>query len=374
MFMQRHIRNGIGYGAVLLPLAAALGAGSAPPLSGDRAGEAAVEPAAPAPSPPRLVHERDADLRPLRVTPVTEADAGEPDRARPFAPGRSHFTVRFRNRALPYRVMGVTALPGEAIRVAVPEGDGPYRLSSQAGDAVEDEAARSWTWRAPDAPGVYALQVTDTRTFRFVHMNVFVLHPRGSAVGGVLNGYRIGSYPANPLGGDPDYLPPAGFAEVRQDEQDILVSPHFTVGQFLCHQPGEPKYLALSQPLIVKLEAVLEAVNGAGFEAPTLHVMSGFRTPHYHRRVLGRRTTYSRHMWGDAADVFVDVDGNHVMDDLNGDGAVGISDARLFAGLVEEVEDSPGPGVKVGGLGIYRGSRVSGPFVHVDARGERVRW
>ena len=49
---------------------------------------------------------------------------------------------------------------------------------------------------------------------------------------GLLNGYRIGSYPARPLNGNPLYLPPRGFVEVTDQNEDERLSPSFRLGQF----------------------------------------------------------------------------------------------------------------------------------------------
>ena len=61
-------------------------------------------------------------------------------------------------------------------------------------------------------------------------------------------------------------------------------------------------------------------------------VMSGFRTPQYN--ATGGDTTgrdeLSRHMFGDASDVFVDNDGDGRMDDLNGDGRIDYRDAQVI--------------------------------------------
>jgi hypothetical protein len=101
--------------------------------------------------------------------------------------------------------------------------------------------------------------------------------------------------------------------------RDVLVSPHFVLGDFLCKQPGEPRYVALSVPLLGKLEAIAEALESRGVAPGSLRVMSGYRTPAYNA-AIGNKTVYSRHLWGDAADIYVDADGDGGMDDLNGDG------------------------------------------------------
>jgi uncharacterized protein YcbK (DUF882 family) len=101
--------------------------------------------------------------------------------------------------------------------------------------------------------------------------------------------------------------------------------------------------------------------------------MSGFRTPWYNR-AIGNTTDYSRHLWGDAADVYVDRDGDGDMDDLDGDGRVDLDDARILAAFVDQVERDAESHLPVGGMGLYRRNAAHGPFVHVDARGTRARW
>ena len=103
--------------------------------------------------------------------------------------------------------------------------------------------------------------------------------------------------------------------------------------------------------------------------------MSGFRTPEYNAKGVGRRggrAKDSRHQYGDAADVFVDNDGDGRMDDLNHDGRVDTRDVRIIIGAVERVE-ARHPDL-VGGAGLYRATRSHGPFAHVDVRGTRARW
>jgi hypothetical protein len=189
---------------------------------------------------------------------------------------------------------------------------------------------------------------------------------------GVLEGYAIGRYVQTPLRGDPAYLPPAGFVEVSDDDAGLLVSPRLTLGQFLCKQPGDPRFVALSPPLLEKLEAILDGVAAEGWDPASLVVMSGFRTPAYNR-AIGNTTVYSRHLWGDAADIYLDGDGDGVMDDLDGDGRSGEGDARALARLVERVM-AEREGLSPGGLATYRANAAHGPFVHVDARGHRARW
>ena len=194
-----------------------------------------------------------------------------------------------------------------------------------------------------------------------------------SVVNRSLNGYAIGSYRSRAFRGLPNYLPPEGFVEVQAADENILTSPHFTIGQFLCKQPGEPRYTVHSPHLMLKLEAALQATHEAGYSTHSFFIMSGFRTPAYNRSI-GNRTSYSRHLWGDAADIYIDNDGDGIIDDLNGDGRSDIEDARLLAGVIDRMEDDAPAGVIPGGLAVYGANPVHGPYVHLDSRGYRARW
>lgn len=286
---------------------------------------------------------------------------------RPLNPERAPFGLRIgsRGRLFVYRVASTTALPGETLDFQVAGGRAGTRLAYGAGRVprADDDG---WHWVAPDSVGTYALRFEGPAGV--IDVNVFVMAPRSSMRGEYLDGYRIGAYRRIPT-----QAPPRGFIRVRAADEDILLSPHFTVGQFLCKQAGSPRYLALSVPLVMKLEAVLERVAAAGYDERTLHIMSGYRTPWYNR-AIGNTTTLSRHLWGDAADIFVDADGDGYMDDLNGDGRRDVQDARVLFSLVEQVERAGRPWIRLGGLSAYRKTQVRGPFLHVDARGRSARW
>ena len=308
--------------------------------------------------------ERDPSLKPARVGFFEAGSSYETHRA--------GFSLNVAGERVVHRVFAITALPGDALAINIDGGsDGAdYQLRYGAGE-VRLSGSRAWEWRAPDEPGVYPLRI-DAGSGDFVHLNVLVMHDREHVTGGDLHGYAIGAYRSEPLRGDPAYLPPEGFVEAVAGYEDVLVSPHFTLAQFLCKQPGERRFLAISTPLVRKLETVLEAVNDAGISTRSFHVMSGFRTPAYNASI-GNKTVYSRHLWGDAADIYVDVDGNRQMDDLNGDGRSDVEDARVLYGIVEGIERGD-DAIQDGGLGLYRRNAAHGPFVHVDARGQSVRW
>jgi hypothetical protein len=194
---------------------------------------------------------------------------------------------------------------------------------------------------------------------------------------GRIGGYRIGYWPSEqgrPLSGP--YGNPAGFIEVTQANMDTPVSEHFRLRDFLTHdQQGTwPKYLVLREDLVDKLELVIGQLQAQGLTVRHMSVMSGFRTPQYNANggETGGRASMSRHMYGDAADVFVDNDDDGRMDDLNRDGRVDHRDAQVILDAAEKVERAH-PDV-TGGVGVYRATPSHGPFAHVDVRGYRARW
>ena len=160
------------------------------------------------------------------------------------------------------------------------------------------------------------------------------------------------------------------------DNQDTYVSEHFTLRHFLTkgQETVWPKYLVLDMRLVDKLELVLADLQAHGHRIERVQVMSGFRTPQYNSgggNTAGR-AALSRHMYGDAADIFIDNDGNGRLDDLNGDGRVDLRDVRVMEAAADRVERAH-PAL-IGGVGVYPAASGHGPFIHIDTRGYRARW
>lgn len=300
-----------------------------------------------------------------------------------FSDERAAFAVRVRSLTIPYRVMALFVMPNDSLRLHATAPGAPagavrtistaarFSMTARRG-LVRPTGPRTWQWTAPSAPGLYPLTVTDATSGDAIRLNVFVLTPYDHRQRR-LDGYRIGHYRRKPLRDNPVYERPPGFVRLTAANRDVRVAPHFTLGQFACKQTDAyPQYLLLREQLLLKLEAILQSVNAHGHAVRTLHVMSGYRTPYYNRSI-GNQTDYSRHLYGGAADIFVDADGDAHMDDLNDDGAVTRADARLLADLVEAAHDGA-PQPITGGMGIYGPAPHRGPFVHVDARGYRARW
>lgn len=310
------------------------------------------------------------------LTPLTPSAASSGD----FRPERADFAVRFNDEITSLRTMGVYVLPNEILSIeALDSADRvDYSLEAPSGRII-DSNLNSWSWKAPQEAGLYSLKVdrpswTCGSTSGSITLNVFVMVPYDGMDSESLRGYRIGCYPDSPPENLPECSKPRGFVEVTKDNQDTGLSPHFTLGQFLCKQDGDyPKYVVLRERLLMKLECALEIVNAEGHRCDTFHIMSGYRTPRYNR-ALGN-VKYSQHLWGTAADIFIDEspkDGN--MDDLNKDGKVDLLDAAVLYDILESMCSDPSNEFLAGGLARYRTTSSHGPFIHIDVRGYRARW
>jgi hypothetical protein len=236
---------------------------------------------------------------------------------------------------------------------------------------------------APKASGIWRVALAVGNALRPVSsLSVITLLPFSAKQNGRVGLYYVGNWPSERAKVGPSkapsgaYAPPAGFIEVTQQNANTPVSEHFKLGDFLTHdQPNVwPKYLVLQQKLIDKLELVLEDLQAHGVDVHGVHVMSGFRTPQYNAGGgnTGGRANLSRHMYGDASDIYIDSNGDGQMDDLNHDGKISIEDSKVISAAVDRVEAAH-PEL-VGGAGVYTAAPGHGPFIHIDTRAYRARW
>jgi uncharacterized protein YcbK (DUF882 family) len=230
---------------------------------------------------------------------------------------------------------------------------------------------------APAVPGIWQLAVKVGGAIKPVaDLSVISLRPFTDKERGRIGLYYLGNWPAEQGRRARGYANPAGFVEVTPENQDTYVSEHFRLRDFVTKNQRDvwPKYLALDTRLLDKLELVLAELEVGGVNTTGVRVLSGFRTPSYNAGggdPTGR-ADLSRHMFGDAADIYIDNDGNGRMDDLNRDRRVDAGDARFILAAVERVEVRY-PNL-IGGAGIYAATPAHGPFIHIDTRGFRARW
>lgn len=281
------------------------------------------------------------------------------------AVGRTDFKITFNNITSDLKIMSTTVLPGQALDVLT---DGAaFARSGQLA-----QLGNGWRWTAPEEPGLTVLTFNKGR--ESIRLNVFVLSEWRNGQEKDFHGYTVGEYVKHTNRG-PAYEAPRGFIEARPELLDVHVSPNFKLGHFMCkQQPGHDRApVLIRSETLIKLELLVEKLAEMGWPQDSVKVMSGFRTPHYNH-AIGNRTSMSRHLYGGAADIYVDGDGDGVMDDLNKDGKVNKQDAYFLAELVEELSVAHDARWTPGGIAVYSANAAHGPFIHIDSRGYNVQW
>lgn len=247
-------------------------------------------------------------------------------------------------------------------------------VDSVARGAVRPLAQAADRLVAPAEPGFYRLALVrgDGRRTLVDGVTVSVLVPFAEKKGGVLKGFKLGTWAAERGSARAKAGLPEGFVAVDSAALALPVSRHLKLGDVLrtpdTPRLGVPDYAAVDARLVEKLELVVAEVarlasadRGTAVE-PKISVNSGFRPPAYNAGVKGAASN-SRHQYGDAADVRIDVDR---------DGRFTLAELRLVKRAVESVERKH-PDL-AGGMGIYTGKHLRQPYVHIDARGRRARW
>jgi len=275
------------------------------------------------------------------------------------------------------------SLPGQTIEFPLAVGGDPNTLTYEwtslrgTGAGLSPQLIDGAEIKTPTVPGFYYLTLINGKDRQIIREPALaVMRPFREKLGSMLNGYRIGTYLAERLGGGGgDREHPDGFLEIYPQHLDLAITRHLKLRDFVTHDDQVdiwPKYVALNPRLLDKLELVFSElqvqrgiVNTDGQEQEDnmeLDVHSGFRTPS-HNRGVRRAARDSRHQYGDAADIVVDANGN---------GRIDLGDQRLVVAAVEAVERKH-PDL-IGGMGVYNSARYNTPYVHIDTRGHRSRW
>ncbi len=269
-----------------------------------------------------------------------------------------------------FDLITVFLLKGEKIHIKTEEGVSGLEIVNSAGllDKINENE-----WQYTPAGNDILGNIVLRRGKEKMKIQYILMTPTARVKNGYINGYRIGQYPEKALRGNKLYNKPRGLIKVTAENKDLYLTPHFKLGQFLCKQISPfPKYVVLREALLYKLEYVLYNLNKTGFSANTIFIMSGYRTPYYNKKI--GNVKYSRHVYGDAADIFVDTNHDKVPDDLNRDGKNNFADTQVLIDIVEKMDSSKKYKIYLGGLGIYHRNRSHPAFIHTDVRGYRARW
>jgi hypothetical protein len=287
-----------------------------------------------------------------------------------FSESYAGFMITCDTITIPYSVFAIYVLPGQTITLKALDIRDRRFFARFQDLPLASSRRNTWRFTAPAKTGLFRFAVRDSQRTDSILVNCFVMVPFSQCVKGFVNTYRIGRYPSVK---DSAYRPPAGFIEVTEGNQDAAVSPHFAIRDFVCKQDRAfPRYVVLREQLPLKLELILSQLNKKGYHCATLGIMSGYRTPYYN--TLTRHVPYSRHIWGDAADIFIDRNGDGQIDDLNGDGTSDLRDARIMFTVIRDLRIPAWCGPVSGGLAAYDKGTCNTAFIHVDCRGTDVYW
>ena len=306
-------------------------------------------------------------------------------------------------------IISVSQKEGEA-----PTANEPHKRSSASVQITKsinwDTQNGSWinpdndkiTFFTPKIPGTYPITVSykenkqfkvdygdsspqekNEETTRQAEINLIVQYPFDRYVGSI-EGYPIGFYPDEDEKNAPPvvanhkdkYQPPGWFIKVTKENSGLYISKHFKLGAFATSWDNSDfTFIALSKNLVNKLEMIIKKLNDSGTTVSNLHILKGFESPvtfEKKRKAGYTISKYSRHQYGDSVAFIIDENNDGVMDDLNGDGNVDITDLEKVKSIITLIESQQG---EYGGLGLIMSDKeFNTPYIQIDTRGFGSRW
>ncbi len=199
-----------------------------------------------------------------------------------------------------------------------------------------------------------------------------------------VQGFALGFYPNyktskvskirnNPL----HYTAKKLYVEITPKNQDCFISPSMQMKNMVIIGDNDNKrhtdFFPANMFFIQEIENMFALFQRQGLPMNGLKIISAFRTPEYNSRIGSSK--FSQHIYGDAIDIIFDANNDGTADDLDGDGRVTLSDAKIVVNAIEEAQSR---GVlALGGIGVYyfdkRANKHRLTF-HVDFRGVRAFW
>ncbi|MDX1509200.1 MAG: hypothetical protein R3358_13015, partial [Woeseiaceae bacterium] len=135
--------------------------------------------------------------------------------------------VMINGQVVPYPVFSIFVMPGSEISAGFVDASGGATITL--GGRKIDVSSSMIV--AQKKPGLEVLELRNDATGETCRVNVFTMEPAKNVdADGRLNGYRIGSYPKEPLRGLDIYLQPEGFVEVTAENAGTRISPNLTLG------------------------------------------------------------------------------------------------------------------------------------------------
>lgn len=233
---------------------------------------------------------------------------------------------------------------------------------------LSEKSSGIYEVKAPKMPGFYQL-ATVHKTLGAGRLQLIVKTPIDTGQVKQVNGYQINQYP-KPYKGLLQYNQPQGLIEINKVDESRYLSDLVQIKDIMCKQrSGYPKYLLVDSEGLKMLDDLYDYLRAQGLNFTRFSFISGYRTPYYNRMIGNGK--HSRHLYGDAFDLYIDENGDHRMDDLNQDGRQDKRDVdylyQLFLAFLTDNN-------RKGGVGKYLPNSRHGGFVHIDNRGFNARW
>ena len=283
-----------------------------------------------------------------------------------FAQAQNTSPLKVNDIPLDFDLLSFSLLPNDSAFIETTDGS-TFQITNENGI---DISVSNMYWKADGGSGIYSIHIeNNSKSYKvnFIVMDTF------EEIKNTPNDFTIGTYPAKAYKNLAQYEAPKGMIKVTKENQDTFLTQHFQLKDFLVKQgSGYPKYVLVSPKLLYKLELIIAKLKEQDYHVGNMHIMSGYRTPYYNAKIGNGKS--SRHIYGDAADIFLDNDNNQAMDDLNKDGKISIHDAQILGKIIENIDKDAQYKWLIGGLGIYNGNGAHRGFVHVDTRGYKARW
>jgi uncharacterized protein YcbK (DUF882 family) len=251
-------------------------------------------------------------------------------------------------------------------------------------------------WTAPSKPGNYWLEIklevkpepgddkedreraAEKSRDKKIKLACLVGTPSSKLKNGYINGFEIGKYPDPSRMSNPDlHRPPDYFYYLEKKVLGRFISDNVRLGDLgYDGRAPLPQYIALDYELVKKLELLKSELISLDLPSRFHFVGGGFISPKSNKKRTRKSSAaadLSRHMWGEAADFYIDEDPlDEIMDDMNQDGVIDVRDAFFIRDILTELEES---GLCTpGGVGVYSPPRNSQVQLHVDVRGFSTRW
>ncbi len=282
----------------------------------------------------------------------------------------------------------IIMLPGDNLQIGGIAPDGPCTIVLMK-DGQPYRQDENLAFTAPDKPGAYYIPLRINSPGMMRDCQICVLVPyrasgRKTNQGWDLqaDGQNIGHYRHPSRSGNqkvknnPDsYQPPVWWFRITPQNSSFEIMPGLTAGELVVpsEDTGKPHtdMVPVVYPMWQTICTLRQELSQNGIPGEAMQLISMFRAPAYNRSIGSN--AFGRHIYGDAFDFYIDLDGQGKAADLNRDGKLDRRDAYPIVALIENLQ-ADGK-IPMGGIGVY--NSVGGDHVvtmHLDLRGHRATW